>query len=145
MIQDHAAAVLALLRADSQLTVYPAGAGLTGSADGTVPHGAQPPYVAVHLHMERPLGGGPGGEGLDGTTVRAVLYAYCHCVGRDEIGARAVAQRVAALLLDVRPSVTGRAAFPIRYDFGRTARTDESTGALVSELTDVYRLETVPA
>lgn len=144
-IQAHADAILALLRADALLTVYPVESGQPGSADGVVPDGAQPPYVAVHLYVERPLGDGSTGEGLDGATARAVVRAYCHCVGANEIAARAVAQRVAAVLLDVRPAVTGRVVWPIRYDSGQPARSEESTGTLVSELTDVYRLESVPA
>lgn len=145
MIQAHADAVLGLLRADPQLTVYPAASGQPGSADGVVPLGATPPYVAVHLHVERPLGDGSGGEALDGLTSRAVCWIYLHCVGQDDIGARAVAQRAAALLLDKRPEITGRTAFPIRFDSGQPPRQDETTGSLVTELTDVYRLESVPA
>lgn len=145
MIQGHADAILGLLRADPQLTVYPAANNLPGSASGIVPDDANPPYVAVHIYVERPLGDGGTGEALDGLTSRARCYVYCHCVGMDEIGARAVAQRVAALLLDVRPAVSGRQAFPIRYESGQPPRNDEATGRLASELTDVYRLETVPA
>lgn len=147
--QDHANAVFGLLRADTgppPLVVYPAESGQPGSADGTVPDGAEPPYVAVHIHRERPYeGNGAAGDGLNGATQRVVLYAYCHCVGADEIGARAVAQRVEAALLDARPTVAGRTVHPIRYDSGQPPRSDESTGTLVSELTDVYRLETLPA
>lgn len=145
MIQAHADAILGLLRADAGLTVYPVASGAAGSADGIVPLDATPPYVAVHLHMERPLGDGSGGEPLNGATTRAVMRAYCHCVGANDIAARAVSQRVATVLLDARPVVAGRKIFPIRYDFGQPARNDESTGSLVSELTDVYRLESVPA
>lgn len=144
-VQAHADAILGLLRADAGLTVYPVESGAAGSAEGIVPQGATPPYVAVHLYLERPLGEGSGGEALNGATTRAVMRAYCHCVGATDIAARAVSQRVATRLLDARPVVTGRKVFPIRYDFGQPARNDESTGTLVSELTDVYRLESIPA
>lgn len=138
MIQDHANAFLALLRADSQLTVYPE-VEPDPDSDEVVPAGALPPYVAVHIHMQRDVG-----PTLDMRSSRAVMRAYCHCVGGNDIAARAVAQRVAAAVLDVRPNVAGRNTFPIRHDQSVPPRPDKTTGALIVDQTDVYRLESVP-
>lgn len=138
--QDHANALLALLRADPGLTVYPKVNGAAGSGTGLVPAGSTPPYVAVHVTTDRPLG-----ETLDMRSIRVVVRAYCHCVGANPTAARAVADRVAAALLDVKPAVTGRTVWPIRHDASQPPRNDESTGALVVDLVDVYRLESLPA
>lgn len=139
-LQDHADAVLALLRGDAQLTVYPVADGEPGSGTGLVPAGATPPYVAVHITADRPLG-----ETLDMRSSRMVVRAYCHCVGDNLTAARAVADRVATRLLDVKPAIAGRSCFPIRHDASQPVRPDESTGRLVVDLVDVYRLESLPA
>lgn len=138
MIQDHASAFLALLRADPQLVVYPEAEPDADSED-VVPPDALPPYVAVHIHMQRDFG-----PTLDMRSSRAVMRAYCHCVGGNDIAARAIAQRVAALVLDVRPAIAGRHSFPIRHDQSVPPRSSKTTGVLIVDQTDVYRLETVP-
>lgn len=131
-IQAHADAILDRLRA--ALTTYP-----EPGSPKTVPDDAEPPYVVVHLHREF---GDP--EGMDGATSRVAMRAYCHCVGADAVGARAVSQLVADALLDYVPTVEGRACFPIRHEQSIPARPDETTGRLVVDLTEVYRLESVP-
>jgi len=134
-LQDDADAVLALLRAIDGLTVYPA----AGGGATVVPTGAQPPYVSVHLVADRPLGGR-----LTHRSSRMRTRIYCHCVGADDIAARAVSDLVAGALLDVRPDIAGRACAPIRSEPGRDPRPDESTGESVVTITDVYRLESDP-
>lgn len=138
MIQDHANAFLALLRADPQLVVYPEEEPDPDSQD-VVPADAQPPYCAVHIHMQRVIG-----DTLDMRSSRAVMRAYVHCVGGNDIAARAVAQRVAALVLDVRPVIVGRNTFPIRHDQSVPPRQNKTTGVLIVDQTEVYRLESVP-
>jgi hypothetical protein len=133
--QDHVDAYLALLRAAADLTVYPAIEGGTK----TVPSVASPPYVAAHFAAERPSGGR-----LDMRSTRMVVRGYLHCVGASDIAARVVSGKVAAVLLDVRPVIAGRSCAPIRHETSREPRNDESTGALVATLTEVYRLETLP-
>jgi hypothetical protein len=131
-VQAHADAILALLRADASLTVYP-------DASGKIPAGAAPPYVRVYMHVERPLG-----PTMDMVSSRVVARAICHSVGANDIAARAVAQRVAARLLDVRPVIAGRTAWPIRHEQNQPPARDESTGTVVIDQVDVYRLETLP-
>lgn len=134
-LQDHADAVLALLRAEPDLTVYP-------DEDGgptIVPRAATPPYVSVHLVADRPLGGR-----LDMRSTRMRVRIYTHSVGADDIGARAVADQVAAALLDVKVTITGRSCYPIRSDGGRDPREDESTGRSVVTISETYRLESDP-
>lgn len=129
--QAHADAILGLLNADTDLTVY----------DSAVPKGALPPYVLVY-----PSTTTPEGTSLTNLQDRAVTRAYCHCVGADAIAARAVAGRVAAALLNVTPTVTGRVCWPIRDDdAGAPPDRDESTGVLVMDRLAVYRLESLPA
>src|SRR5690606_1486196 len=111
-LQDHADAVLALLRADASLTVYPPAAG----GPSTVPIGATPPYVSVHMVPDRINGGR-----LDTRSTRLRLRIYCHCVGANDIAARAVSDRVADALLDVRPDIPGRSVYPIRHEQSRDA------------------------
>jgi len=134
-LQEHADAVLALLRAQLGLTVYPA-------ADGgptVVPPGAQPPYVSVHMAADRPLGGR-----LDMRSTRFRMRIYTHAVGRDDIAARAVSDMVADALLDVKVVIGGRSVYPIRSEVGRDPREDESTGVGVITITETYRLESDP-
>lgn len=136
MIQSHANAVLALLAAAAgtpALKVY----------DGAVPAGTVPPYVLVYFADYDPEGA--DSRPLTGASQRFVLRAYCHCVGGNQTAARAVAQRVRAALLDVIPSVSGRRCLPIRREDGQPTQRDESTGTLVQDKVDVYRLESVPS
>jgi len=133
MIQAHADAILGLLRADPDLTVY----------DGHVPDGGELPYVLVYIADSDPQQA--NSHSLTVESTRHVTWAYCHCVGANAIAARAVAQRVRAALLDVTPTIPGRTCWPIRREEGQPAERDESTGQVVVDLVDVYRLESVPA
>lgn len=134
-LQDHADAFLALLRGDSELTVYP-------EADGgleTVPTGAQPPYVAVHFVADDALGGR-----LSHRSTRHRMRAICHCVGANDIAARAVRGMVTRAVLDVIPEIPGRSVYPIRSEPGAESREDESTGRLVVTIPAMFRLESDP-
>jgi hypothetical protein len=144
VIQDHAGALIGLLRVASHLVVFPVEDGADGSGSANVPHRTAPPYVSVHVTFGRALGPDPVNPTLDMRSGRATARAYCHCVGRDDVGARAVAQLVEAALLDVRPTIAGRTCFPIRFESAEPPRSDESTGLLVANLTVVYRLDSVP-
>lgn len=135
-LQDHADAVMDRLYAEPRLTVYPDETG--GST--TVPGGARPPYVSVHLVGDRPLGGR-----LSHRSTRMRVRIYCHCVGADDIQARVVSDLVAGALLDVVLVIDGRVCYPIRHETGRDMpREDESIGSLVATITDTYRLESSP-
>lgn len=132
----HAAAFLALLNAVDDvppLVVY----------DGAVPQLTTPPYVVVYF---------ADGDPIESTSThlthevrRHVTDAYCHSVGSNGTAARMVADRVRGALLGVIPPLAGRACFPIRRTDGQPAERDETTGRLVMDKVDVYRLSSIPA
>jgi hypothetical protein len=133
----HAVAILGLLRAVPDLMVYPPA---DGEGDGQiVPTVGTPPYVVAYIQVSYALG-----PTIDLLSSRAVVRATCHSVGANDIAARVVAGRVRAALLDVVPTIPGRKPYPIRYDDGQPPRPDESTGPLVVDQVDVYRLESLP-
>lgn len=137
MIQDHADAVLGLLRdaidALPPMRVYPL-------ADGSVPSGLRPPYVRVYISVAR-----PDGTDISGTSDRAVCTAYLHQIGGDDVAARAVADACAVALLDVTPTVTGRVCWPIRHDAGQPPQREEATGPTVIDQVDVYSFASLPS
>ena len=131
MIQEHADAMLALARAT--LTVH----------DGPAPDGATPPYVVVYfadtdpeLAESRPL---------TGASERHVVRATAHCVGGNQKAARIVADKLRTAWLDQVPTIAGRQCWPIRREEGIPADPDETTGSLIVDQVEVYRLESVPA
>lgn len=136
--QSHANAMLALLDSDDAppaLVFY----------DGYVPPKTAPPYVVVYFSFEAPEPAFDSqASDLVGKSNRIDCFAYCHSVGSNGIAARAVAARVRAVLLDVAPAIAGRVTFPIRHVENQPASRDESTGALVMDQVDVYRLSSVP-
>ena len=136
MIREHADAILALLRA------APGTAPLV-VLDGYVPTGTTSPYVLVYFADNDPEDAesrsaedGPG---------RYVVWAYCHSVGGNADAARKVGDRVRTALLGAVPAVAGRSCFPIRREDGGPPDRDESTGVLVMDKVDVYRLASEPA
>lgn len=134
-INDDAAAMIALLEADNvppALVVF----------DGVVSPGTNPPYVVVYFTDLMPEDA--ESRALDGRSQRRMTRATVHGVGGNAAAARAVAQRVQQAWLDIAPTVAGRSAFPIRHELGQDPRRDESTGRLVQDKVDTYRLETLP-
>jgi len=132
----HAAAILAILNAVDDvpaLVVY----------DGAVPQLTAPPYVVVYFADADPLES--TSTHLTHEARRHITDAYCHCVGTNGQAARMVADRVRTALLNVTPTVSGRACFPIRRTDGQPAQRDETTGRLVMDKVDVYRLSSIPA
>jgi hypothetical protein len=134
MIDEHAAAVLALLDADNAspaLNVY----------DGKVPDGTDPrtsPYVLVYCYSTDP--------DLDftGRSYTFTLNVVAHCVGGNAQAARMVADRVRTALVDVTPAVSGRSCYPIRRTESVPPQRDESTGSTVMDQVDTYVLSSVP-
>jgi hypothetical protein len=131
--------MLELLRARPALTVYP------GRNDGTsagqlVPDGATPPYVAVRFTRSR-----PEASALCARTTGQSVRAYAYCVGATDVGARAVADQVAAAWLDVVPAPSGWVCWPIEFESSGPPTDTEATGVLRVELTEVYRLGVEPA
>jgi hypothetical protein len=139
LVQDHADAMLALLRNRPGLVVYPDEDGAAGTGQGRVPAGAEPPYVSVHFYADRVAGGT-----WDMRSSRMIVVAYVNCVGANDVAARAVADQVAAAWLDARPQIDGRNCYPIRHDGDNPAINDESTGSPVVNIRGQYRLESLP-
>lgn len=136
MINEHAAAMLALLDADN---TPPALVVL----DGKVPTGQTLPYVLVYFDDTDPEL--PDSRPLTGASQRHVQHAIAHCVGANAQAARMVADRVRAAWLDIVPTVAGRTCMPIRREDGQPPQRDEQTGQTVFDKIDVYRLESLPA
>ncbi|WP_432050311.1 hypothetical protein [Verrucosispora sp. NA02020] len=135
-VQAHADAYLGLLRAVPGLVVF----------DGAVPAATRPPYVVVYVVVDDSDGQSPDwGDGLDGTSGVVTARAYCHSVGANAAAARIVAGRVREALIDQQPPIAGRSVGMIRKDFSSPPVRDESTGVLVMDQIDVYRLRTNPA
>jgi hypothetical protein len=130
MIDEHAAAVLALLQAAG--TTY----------DGKVPTGTVPattPYILAYFSGSYP------DLAFRGVAHTFQLRVTLHCVGGNATAARRVSDRGMGALLDVVPSVAGRSCYPIRFEDSQPPQRDESTGALVMDPIDNYVLRSVPA
>lgn len=133
----HMDAALSLLRADTSLAVYP-------DTEGNTPDPAARAqrYVRVYTAIERPADA--AGNTLDGKSGTWTVRWYCHCIGPNEYSAAAVAMRVRAALLDVRPTIAGRSCGFIRQDSAAPPTRDETTGQAVMDAVVVYRLTTQP-
>jgi hypothetical protein len=131
VIDEHAAAILALLDADNAappLVVY----------DGKVPTGGVPPYVLVYFDSNDPE------TDFNARPWRFELTATCHCVGGNAQAARMVADRVRTALVGVAPTVSGRACHAITREPGAPPQRDETTGSTVMDQIDQYVLASVP-
>lgn len=128
MITEHAAAVLDLLRADLNLTVF----------DGAPPDKTDPPYVVVWVSVD-----GEDAHTLADVQDVARVRVTTHSVGGSGEAARIVSDRVRDALLGKRITVDGRAAWKIRRDYANPPQPDESTGRLVVDAVDVWTLATV--
>jgi hypothetical protein len=137
-LQAHAQAVLTLLDADNTAPALVV-------LDGNVPVGQLPPYVLCYFMVGTPAADQqPDKADLSYDATAVEVRAYCHSVGGNAAAARAVATRVRTALLNVTPTVAGRACFPIRWQDGLVPQRDESTGTVVFDAVDVYGFTTVP-
>lgn len=128
--------VLTMLHAIANHTTY----------DGVVPPDAPLPYTLVYFTIVTPDGEqAPDAVNLIGNSDVINLHIYAHNVGGNAQAARAVGWKVRAALLNVKPVVAGRVCHPIRQVDDAPAVKDESTGKLIMDLADVYRLRSVPA
>jgi hypothetical protein len=134
VIDEHAAAVLALLDADNAapaLVVY----------DGRVPSGiAVPsnPYVLAYFSSAWP------DLTFTSITLTFQVRITLHCVGGNAQAARMVSDRGRAALLDVRPTIANRSCYPIRWDLSLPPQRDETTGSMVMDQVDEYVLSSIP-
>jgi hypothetical protein len=136
MSTSGAEEVLALLTAISNHTVY----------DGKVSPNTPPPYTVVYFTVQTPTGEqAPDAVDLIGNSDVINLSIYVHNVGGSAQAARNVSWKVRAALLNVKPVVAGRVCHPIRQVDDAPPVKDESTGTLIMDLADVYRLRSVPA
>lgn len=130
------AEVLALLDAIGNHTTY----------DGLVPAGAALPYSVVYFDAGTPgAEQAPDAVNLVSNSDVINLNIYVHSVGANAQAARNVGWKVRAALLNVKPTVVGRVCHPIRMVDSAPPARDESTGTLIMDLADVYRLRSVPA
>lgn len=108
--------------------------------DGVVP--ADTPvnagYVLVYSYLSRPSD--DLDNAIDGRTRVWDQRWVLHCVGGTASAARAVAQRARTALLDVRPTVSGLSCGLIRLEETQPPQRDETTGVLVMDAVQTYRL-----
>ncbi len=140
MSTSGAEEVLALLTAISNHTVY------DGKVPSTVPP-VKPPYSVVYFTIVTPDGErAPDAVSLAGDSDVIILKIYVHNVGGSAQAARNVGWKVRAALLNVKPVIAGRVCGKIGQEPDEVAPIkDESTGTLIMDLADVYRLRSVPA
>jgi hypothetical protein len=110
--------------------------------DGVVPAQAARPYVLVYTEISRPRLA--DGNALDGKSATFLVRWYCHCVGETAAAARAVGMEVRTALLDVRPTIAGRACDMVRQDVVQPPTRDETLGYPVMDEVQVYSLATLP-
>ena len=133
---DAAAAVLALLGADTNLTVY----------DTVVPvdptTGVPPlrPYVVVYAPV-----GKSTLNNLTGNSGALEALIQTTCVGDTAESCRIVSRRVKADLLDIRPVIVGRVSFPIRHADSRPPQVDNQVQPPVLFAVDRWLTSSVPA
>jgi hypothetical protein len=129
VIRDHVAAVVALVDADPNVTVY----------DGQVPNEPTLPYVVIRTDTGR-----RERSALPATSDRLTLRIWATSVGLNRTSAQVVSERVTAALLDVRPTVSSRSCFPITSVNSQPARVDDVNTSLVYAL-DEFELVSIPA
>lgn len=132
--------ILALLRA------LPVTGGTLKVHDAKVPDtGGEPPYALAYFTMTTPSADGSPGTvdlTLDSQTIDLTLYL--HNVAGNAAAARAVQWKTRTALTNARVTVAGRRCFPVRQIDDAPAVKDETTGKLIVDLTDVYRLRSIP-
>lgn len=130
MIRQHAAAVVALLKANPNLTVF----------DRPVPDLTAPPYVRVYVSLDR-----EDRTSLCNTSDEPHVRITTHSVGATDESAWIVSDQVRTSLLDVKPAVTGYVAGPIDHELGIPPQEDNSTGRPVLDVVDVWTFTSTPA
>lgn len=131
--EAHARVVLDILEGDGGVVVH----------EGVVPNDAEPPYALVYIAVQWP--GSGEGQAFDGTTSTCVTRWYIHCAGATDQAARAVANWVRQLLVNVQPEITGRSCGLIQQEASLPPVPDETVGRLVQDIVGVYILTTFAA
>lgn len=135
MIREHAAAVIALLDAVADLTVY----------DGHVPSEPAFPYAVVYADN-----GTRSEVSIGFASDQLSMLVQVTSVGATADAARIIADKVSTALLDITPTITGRICAPIRLEDTRPAIEDRDvtipgTGSHPIYGVDVYRLMSLPS
>lgn len=125
--------LLMLLRALPALTVH----------DAKVPDAAPLPYALAYFEMA--TADGAEVTPLTQDTQAVDLTLYLHSVAGNAAAARAIQWKTWTALVNTRITVAGRRTWPVRQIDAAPATKDESTGKLIVDLTDVYRLRSIPA
>jgi hypothetical protein len=145
VLQDHADAFLALLRAAPPASPAPS----LVVYDGEVPPGPEVAYALIYFWFETPDGlVAPDAVSLvlDSDVIDA--WANVHSVGADPQAARAaraVATRVRAGVLNKTLTIPGRSCNPIRQRTSQPPHRDEDTGPTVMDQVDEYSWRSFPA
>ncbi|PRY56440.1 DUF3168 domain-containing protein [Glycomyces artemisiae] len=121
--EPAAAAFLALLRANPNLTVF----------DGPAPLDQRPPYLVVYF------AGGPRlGDGLRRQPDKATMRAYVHAAGETTAAARILGGHVDAAVLGERLTVPGWDCGPVDCELANPPVPDKSTGVLVMDAVSTW-------
>lgn len=148
IIQAHADAVLLLLDAAPPLPPFEPLPIYDGEVPDYLSDGTGGPadlYCLVYISVTT-----PSGTSFANDSDRAIVQITTHSVSGNAktsgsaASARIVAQRVRGALLDMKPTISGRACFPIRHEPGGPMQRDEKAGPKVYDQIDLWRLETVP-
>lgn len=130
MIRAHVDAVLGLLKAVPNLTVY----------DAMVPDSPQAPYVVVY-----PDQGAAQPTSFTLASDQRLFRVQTTSVGSDPQQARWVAEKTQGALLDATPAVAGRTTWPIRHELTRPIERDDDVSPPMFYAVDLWRVLTVPA
>lgn len=133
---DAAAAVLALLAADTNITVYDS----LVPVDQTTGRPPPRPYVVVHAPV-----GKSTVNNLTGNSGALEALIQTTSVGDTAESCRIVARRVKAALLDIRPVIVDRVSFPIRHEDSLPPRVDNQVQPPVLFAVDRWLTSSVPA
>lgn len=131
MIVEHVEAFAGLIDAVANVTVY---------ADEPVPNTPTFPYVAVYGNQ-----GVPVEATFDSQSTTVPFTFQTTCVGKTQGQLRALADRVQAALVDVRPTVAGRSCSQLTKVASQPVRLDTSVTPPVFIAVDVWAFTSVPA
>jgi len=133
VIVEHAQAVIALIDAVANVTIY-------GSELEPVPAKPTYPYVVVYANQ-----GLPENASMSDRSDWVHVGFQTTCVAQSQAQARALADRVQPALLDVRPTVTGRTCGQISKTSSQRVRPDLDINPPVFYAVDTWTFLSVPA
>lgn len=132
--KQHVDAILTPLRATS-IPVYP-------GIDGFTPPNPARPYFRVYTAIQQAPDG--AANALDGLSATWLTRAVVHAVADNEYAAEDLAALGRAALVDLRPTIAGRAVNMIDHEANEPTRRDTSGPDPVFDRVDVYTMQTAP-